>query len=91
MKVPDDVGIIPPTKIAVEEQINIEQLRHRSGKRNLQNSNIDELKLVYFANETNRFYERMQLIDALELKITPPEYSESSTKVDFTWDVAGYS
>ena len=27
--------------------------------------------MVYFANETSRYYERMQLIDALELLITP--------------------
>ena len=47
-------------------------------------------KFVYFANETSRYYERMQLIDALELLITP-EDSENAKKVEFTWDMIGYN
>ena len=46
-------------------------------------------ELVYFANATERFYERMQLIDALELRITPQ--GEEATPVEFTWDMLAYS
>ena len=46
--------------------------------------------MVYFANETSRYYERMQLIEALELLISPID-SEYAKKVDFTWDMIGYN
>ena len=47
--------------------------------------------LVYFANETSRFYERMQLIDALELQILPDDPENIIYKIEFTWDLLAYN
>ena len=46
--------------------------------------------MVYFADDFTRFYEKMQLIDALELIITPddPDYA---IPIDFTWKMVGYT
>ena len=46
--------------------------------------------IVYFANETSRYYERMQLIEALELLISPQD-SENAKRVEFTWNMTGYN
>lgn len=51
---------------------------------------VDDPSLVWFANRGDRYAERRKLIDALELRITP-EDSEIGIKVNFTWDILGYS
>lgn len=43
-----------------------------------------------FGNMTEMTYERMQLIDALELRITPDD-TEKFQRVQFTWDILAYS
>ena len=48
-------------------------------------------KSVYFADRDERFYEKMKLIDALELLITPDDSHESTKKVEFNWDIRAYS
>lgn len=51
---------------------------------------VDDPSLVWFANKGDRYAERRKLIDALELRITPLD-SEIGVKVNFTWDILGYS
>ena len=49
----------------------------------------DSGSLVWFANMTDRYYERMKLIDALEIKIVPGDI-DYGKKVIFDWDILGY-
>jgi len=39
---------------------------------------------------TDRFYEKMKLLNALEIKIMP-EDPESEKTINFKWDILGYS
>ena len=88
MQPPDNITQIPPTKIALEEVIDIEELRYEEDERNYRNlRSYKDLELdpgapeiVYFANDTDKFYERMQLIDALELLITPDDADMDDVK-----------
>ena len=64
MRPPETIDTIPPTKIAVEAHINIEEIRFWENSRSLKSiGDVVKLpkdpELVYFANETSRFYERM--------------------------------
>ena len=96
MDPPDEIDIIPPTKIAVEPSIDLEELRFwQDGKRKLQADYLGEVVLdptdpeyEYFTNGT--FYERMKLIDALELQITPYD-SDDKVRVEFDWDIIVYN
>lgn len=45
--------------------------------------------LVWFANMTDRFHERMKLLEALEVRIIP-EDDEVGQVVEFDWDIKGY-
>ena len=49
--------------------------------------------MVYFAKDDKSYYEKMQLINALELLITPDDIynSEDVKKIKFTWDITAYS
>ena len=47
--------------------------------------------MVYFADEDESYYEKMKLIDALELMITPDDPDEDVKKINFTWDITAYS
>ena len=47
--------------------------------------------MVYFSDTDESVYEKMKLIDALELLITPDDPSEHSESVHFTWDITAYS
>jgi len=74
MMPPGNFSEIPPTKIAVEEGISIDDFRIWETRRWLQAEPDFRLEtekfMVYFANATDHYYERMQLIDALELRVT---------------------
>ena len=48
-------------------------------------------EVVYFADEDEQYYEKMKLIDALELLITPNDADESVKKIEFSWDITAYS
>ena len=119
MRPPRNYTVIPPSKIAVEEELDIEKLRfyekNRRGYtqtaistsqqrlRHLQVVGDDYYEnfrpepntpdVVYFANDDKSFYEKMKLINALELLITPDDIynSEDVKKVKFTWDITAYS
>ena len=47
--------------------------------------------MVYFADTDETFYEKMKLIDALEILITPDDLQENTKKIEFTWDITAYS
>lgn len=47
--------------------------------------------MVYFASVDKKYYELMQLIEALELVITADDIEESEKKLEFTWDMEEYS
>ena len=47
--------------------------------------------MVYFANSEESLYEKMKLIDALELLITPEDKEEKTKKIEFTWDITAYT
>ena len=47
--------------------------------------------LVYFADTDETFYEKMKLIEALEILITPDDLEENTKKIEFTWDITAYS
>lgn len=47
--------------------------------------------MAYFAAEDESYYEKMKLIDALELLITPDDADESVKRINFTWDIKAYS
>ena len=50
----------------------------------------DDPSLVWFADKGDLYAERRKLIDALEVRITP-ENPEQGRKIEFTWDILGYS
>ena len=95
MRPPEVIETIPPTKIAVESHIDLEEIRFQQRSQSLKSlGDVVRLpkdpELVYFANETSRFYERMQLIDALELQILPNDPENTIHKLEFTWDLIAY-
>ena len=47
-------------------------------------------EFVYFGDYTDKTFERMQLVDALEVRITPDD-PEVESKLKFTWDILGYN
>ena len=49
----------------------------------------DSGSLVWFANMTDRFHERMKLLEALEIRIVPSD-ADYGMPVKFDWDVHGY-
>ena len=67
MEPPEDFDRIPPTKIAVEPSIDLDEIRFwQDGIRSLQADFLGDVvldpsdpELVYFANATSRYYERM--------------------------------
>lgn len=87
---------ISPTFIALEEGFELEDYRfwETQGRelRSYENFEVvrKEPRLEYFADEVARTYELMQLVDALELLITPDDPS-SSKPVEFTWTVTSYN
>lgn len=118
MRMPENITEIPPTKIAVEEKLNVEdyrffenrgkqskqqftelglrrQLQSASGAeyyKNFSPLKSNEPEIVYFADAGKTYYERMKLIDALELLITPDDPEDQSVKrIEFTWDITAYS
>ena len=46
---------------------------------------------MYFSDTDESFYEKMKLINALELLITPDDKEGDAEKIDFTWDITAYS
>ena len=95
MRPPINITEIPPTKIAVEASMSLDDFRLIENQRWLKTIKDFSLQTnepisVYFADKTTRFYEKMQLIDALELLITPKNL-ENVKKVDFTWDIIKYT
>ena len=47
--------------------------------------------MVYFFDTDESNYEKMKLIDALELLITPNDPNESTESIKYTWDITAYS
>ena len=46
-------------------------------------------EIVYFADSERSFYEKMQLIDSMEILVTP--VNDEDKKVEFKWEVMGYN
>ena len=71
--------------------------RHRElqGRDYYQNLDLkpNQPEIVYFAETDKSFYEKMKLIDALELLITPANSMDETEmkKVEFTWDIKAFS
>ena len=87
--------MIPETKIAVEKETVKKDYRfweNRRGLRSYDDFLIEENdpEFEYFANKDQSFFELMQLIDCLELIITP-EDSEVGDNLEFTWTMVDYS
>lgn len=76
---PDNITKIEPARVAVEENYEHEDERFWQDRRWLRSlrtyydfePRVGEHEVVYFADNTTRTYERMKLIEALELRITP--------------------
>ena len=47
--------------------------------------------MVYFSDTDESFYEKMKLINALEILITPDDKDANAKKLEFTWDITAYS
>ena len=95
MKPPKSYTEIPPAQIAIEENIDLDSYRFWENRRWLKSyADLalahEDPTLVYFGNYTDLTYERMQLIDALELRITPDD-PEVETRVRFKWDILAYN
>ena len=97
MSPPSNYSAIEPTKVAVEEEMERKDIRFWETRRKLQDYDYtyyevleNPSKFSYFANNDTREYEMMQLIDALELIITPDDIDEG-IQVNFTWDMVGFS
>lgn len=91
---PGNYTEIPEAQVAVRswddilaelEEINESE---RNSRRQL-SSESDSGSLVWFANMTDRFYERLKLLDALEVSIMPDDPDEGKI-VEFEWDILGY-
>ena len=46
---------------------------------------------MYFADDEESLYEKMKLINVLEILITPDEKEENTEKIDFTWEITAYN
>lgn len=86
---------IPPTKVAFEENLDLDGLRFWENRRWLRSYSDFEVEsidpeFVYFGDYTDKTFERMQLVDALEVRITPDD-PEVESNAKFTWDILGYN
>ena len=88
---------IPPTKVAVENDMDRHDERFWETRRKLRDYTDflvaqEEAERVYFASKDESYYELMQLIDALELCITPDDSTEEEPKqLEFTWDMISFT
>ena len=102
MITPMNYSAIPPTRVAVQPDIDVNSLRFWQ-RRNQYNKRGRELRsyedfellfteqnMVYLVEEEAKKLQRMQLLEALELIITP-EDEERAVRLDFTWVVIDYN
>ena len=88
MTSPPNYVDIPPTKVAVETEMDRHDERFwETRARKLRDYTDfivaqDDAEQVYFASKDETYYELMQLIDALELCITPDDSVEEQKKLD---------
>ena len=75
--------------------LNDGRRRELQGRDYYQNLELkpNQPEIVYFAETDKSFYEKMKLIDALELLITPANSLDESEmkKVEFTWEIKAFS
>ena len=72
------------------EEIKVEYTTLKEGRRDLQgNKKHESGSLVWFADMQDRYYERMKLLDAMQIQILPDD-PDFGTIVEFGWDILGY-
>ena len=87
---------ITPTKVAVEDDMDRHDERFwETRRRKLEDYHDfivaqEEAERVYFASKDKSYYELMQLIDALELVITPDELEEEK-RLEYTWEMVDFN
>ena len=100
MAPPTDYTVIPEAQIAVKswddlsEQARVEQTEPSNQRRRLSTpydryDRRESNSLVWFADYDALFYQKMKLLDAMEISIIPDD-QEFGKKVRFDWDILGY-
>ena len=102
MITPMNYSAIPPTRVAVQPDFDVNSLRfwqrrNQYNKRGRELRSYEDFKplfndqnMVYLVEQETKSLQRMQLLEALELIITP-EDEERAVQLDFTWVVIDYN
>ena len=83
MKAPSDYAKIPSSQVAIR-QWNPTDRRVLMGQTEFESGSV-----VWFADRESQEYEKMKLIEAMEVQIIP-EDAESAKQAEFDWTILGY-